>query len=278
MRALVLAALLLALAAPIALAHIDTSSEAKPLVVGPYSALLQPVPDPAFEDSAITFRAIFTRVDTGAYATRLTASLDVRAPSGTNETKALEPDGTGYFLALFAAREAGDHVVRLIVREANGTAYETRTTLTIYPDLPYRVQPADPMLSDPVEGVPYALGVRVVDNVRLEPNDALSDLTVRFEHWTDDHAALLGSQERPLSRDGVGLWTTRHTFSEKGMYHLLFASRSGGFNTTEVPLLHVYANEPAPGQGDSAGGMQTPGAPLAAVVLGLAVLALLRPR
>lgn len=270
---------LLAFVSPLASAHLETFSQAKPLLVGPYNALLEPYPAPAFENSALTIRSLFTRVDTGRYATSLDVTLDFTSPSGATQTKRLEPDGTGYFVALVSIQEAGEHVAKLTIKDAAGT-YANATNVTVYPDVGVRLRAADLDVMDPVVGAPYPLGIQVVDNVTLAPSVVLTDLTVKLEHWTDDHETLLGEVEVPLTDAGEGVWRATHTFPVAGMYHLRFASRSGGFNYDEVPLLHVYASTAAPTTGDPPGPREAP-LPGLLAALGLAAAALAtaaRPR
>lgn len=274
MRAATLLALVVLVLAPLAAAHLETFSQAKPLVLGPYSALVEPYPAPAYANGALTLRALFTRIDTGAYVNKLDASVDVRYPDGTNATKKLEPDGSGYFIAYVVIRERGDHVARVTVKDDAG-AWSNDTTVTVYPDVGVRLRPADPNLPEPTVGEAYPLGILATDNVTGAPSDKLTDLRVDLQRWTDDHLTMLGQETLTLERAGVGTWSVRHTFPEKGMYHLRFASSSGGFNYDDVPLLHVYANDPVPSRAEE---KQSPLAPAAAVVAVLALAALLRRR
>ena len=238
--------LALALLAPLAAAHLETFSQAVPLTLGPYSALVEPFPAPAYENTALTIRALFTRTDTGAYATRLNATLDVAFPDGSNQSKPLEPDGSGYFVAYVLVRERGEHGARVTVTDAEGS-WSNATDVTVYPEVGVRLRPADPDLPEPTVGEPYPLGILVLDNATLAPKESVTDLRVDLQHWTDDHVTMLGSEEVRLEKEGAATWRATHTFREKGMYHLRFASSSGGFNYDDIPLLHVYANDPPPG-------------------------------
>ena len=269
------ALLALALLAPVAAAHLETYSQAVPLTLGPYSALVEPVPTPAYANTALTLRALFTKTDTGTYATRLNATVDVTFPDGSNQTKPLEPDGTGYFIAYVVVRDPGEHLARFAVTDAAGR-HENSTNITVYPDVGVRIRPADADLPEPVVGEAYPLGVLVLDNVTGRPEEGLADLRVDLQHWTDDHRTMLGSHEVVLEKDAGGAWRARYVFPEKGMYHLRFASSSGGFNYDDVPLLHVYANDPLPGQSSSQE-KETPLGPAAAVVA-FVLVALLRRR
>lgn len=269
-------ALALALAPTLASAHIETFSQAKPLVVGPYNAIVEPVPAPAFANTALTVRALFTTIETGRYPKSVDASLEFILPDGTNTTRALEPDGKGYYLASVAVRGAGEHVARIHVDE-DGKRHTADTTVTVYPDVAVRLKPADTDIGDPFVGQPYPLGVAIVDNVTRRPSDVLTDLSVRLEHWTDDHTTLLSSQDLVLDKRTTAVWAREHVFPEKGMYHLRFASRSGGFNYDDVPLLHVYASD-APAVTDEDGARRESPLGLAALVVALALAVVLRRR
>lgn len=269
------AALLLAvlvLAAPLAAAHLETYNQAVPIAIGPYSAIVEPFPQPVFENTNLMLRALFTRLDTGAYATNVTVTLDLQYPNGTNETRPLNPDGRGYFLTNLVVRHRGDHVARVTVKDAAGE-YSNATNVTVYPDAAVRLRAADPDAPEPVVGQEYPLAVLTFDNVTGGLTDKLTDMTLRVEHWTDDHGTLLGSEEVVLNRTEKARWGARHVFEEKGMYHLRFASSSGGFNYDDIPLLHIYANDPVPARQPPAptdAGRDAPlglGVVLAAVVL-----------
>jgi hypothetical protein len=81
-----------------------------------------------------------------------------------------------------------------------------------------------------------------------------------------------------MDHQGTGLWTASYAFPTAGMYHLRFASQSGGFNYADIPILHLYVTDPT--QGTASGGgthkLPAPALPLALGTLALAALALRR--
>ena len=70
-----------------------------------------------------------------------------------------------------------------------------------------------------------------------------------------------------MTRSEKGVWKLQHTFDLKGMYHLRFSSKAGGFKPDDVPILHTYANDPPEGVGGKR-------APAPALALGIAVVGL----
>ena len=269
--------LVLLLALPLAGAHIEAFSQSKPVSVGPYSAIVEPRPAPMYANGALSMTAIFSRTADGTYATKgIQPSIQVTDAAGNNTTTPMQPDGSGYYVASVAFREPGNYTVSVIVKDAEGT-YSNASVFTVYPDLPVRFRSGDPTQLDPVVGEPYAIAIDSLDPETLLPADnGVTDVTVTLERWSDDHSRLFEATPHAMTHAGVGRWTLDHTFPVKGMYHLRFASVSGGFKNDDVPILHVYANEPAPGSG-------TPGTrpvplPWAGVLLALGAVALARRR
>lgn len=268
-RVLVLLALILV--APAASAHVETFTQAKPLSIGPYNAVVQPKPEPMFANTALTMTAVFSTAADGRFADP-DAKLVLVRPTGEPQEAALEPDGSGYQVASIAVFEPGNYTARIVVTDAEGE-HANSTTFFVYPDLPIRIRTADSSAPDPLVGKPYEIQIETIDKTELTRKDALTDLTLVLERWKDDHSEMLGSQSVPLERAGAGLWGATHTFDVKGMYHLRFSSVSGGFKPDDVPILHVYALDPPPGSNP------TP-VPAAGALVALAVgaLALARRR
>jgi hypothetical protein len=282
-------ALALALALPPASAHIVSFTQAAPLTLGPYNALVEPRPDPMYANSALSMTAVFSRAVDGTYANDLPAKMEVIGPNGYDKTTDLEPDGTGYDVASLAVPYGGNYTVKIIVTD-QGQTYTNQTTVFAYPDLPVRIQSEDPNQPDPDTNVSFPIHIVTKDNVTLRPVDALQDLTLYLEHWSDDHRTLYcrdGSSElasislsneeiqrcafsAPMKRLSTGLWDLDWTFPTSGMFHLQFSSASGHFTPADVPMLHVYARD-AP-----AGPKKAPapdGAWLVAALLGAVLLA-----
>lgn len=269
--ALLAALALLALAAP-ATGHVETFSETATLDVGRYSALIDPRPAPLFQGASLSFTAILTDKTTGRIASNATAVLNVTAPSGATKATTLKPDQTGYLVGAMVLPESGNHTARLVVSGPDGV-HEGTTWLDVYPNLPWRILPGDASY-DPYTGVRSTLEFRVINATTYEPDPRLPDLTLRLEHWSDDHRDLLDEQTIPLTHAGNGLWRTDYTFPKDGMYHMRFASEGGSFTYDDVPLLHMYATEPP--EDAARNDTPAPAAGLALVALAGAALALAR--
>ncbi|MFA5862476.1 MAG: hypothetical protein WDA16_12350 [Candidatus Thermoplasmatota archaeon] len=266
LTALALCALLLAGSAS---AHIVTYQQAVPLTLGPYNALVQPKPDPMYANSALSMTAIFSRVADGTYVPDLPATLQLTGPGGLNKTTTMQPDGTGYVVALVAVPTAGNYTARIIVTD-QGNEYANQTQFVAYPDLPIRFQTEDPNQPDPATNdSSFLIGIVTVDNITLERKDVMTDLTLILEQWSDDHRTLHSTTIVLMEHAGKGLWRTSYAFTTQGMFHLRFSSLSGGFKPDDVPILHVYARD------DPAKAKKAPLPDAGLVTLALAGVALL---
>lgn len=260
--------LALALTPSPAEAHIDSFSEADTVTVGPYSVFLDPRPYPIFEGSSVSMSALVTDKSTGRYARDVGIVVNVTAPSGATRSAVLRPDQTGYLVGTLLVDEAGNHTARIILNTPNGT-HAGVTWFDTYPDLAVRIRPSDADF-DAYANRTATLSFEVVDSRRYTPDTTLTDLTVRLEHWSDDHKTLHGAAEVPLEQGPGGLWRADYTFPSTGMFHMRFASASGNFTYEDVPLLHVYAIEaPEPEEPRST---SAPSAALAVGVLATAAL------
>lgn len=267
-----LALLVLVALAGAAEAHVEAFSQAQTMRLGPYNAVVEPSPSPMFANSQLTMRAVFTK--DGRYATQVQPQFELTDAGGATVKSRMEPDGTGYFIASVAVTGAGDYTATVSVPDGNATHANT-TRFTVYPDLAVRIRTADPGQSDPFVGDEFSLAFETLDNVTLRRADKLTDLTVLVEHWSDDHATLLGQEDIALDRQDAGVFGKAHVFPEKGMYHMRFASRSGAFNYEDAPILHVYASDPPAGSTD---GKDAPSVGVLALLGIGSLVALLRRR
>lgn len=232
---------------------------------------MTPKPSPMFANSALSMTAIFANAADGSYVTSgIAPSLVLIDQSGANQTTKMAPDGTGYFVASLAVAKPGNYSARIVVQAAGGT-FSNSTNFSVFPEIGVRFRADDPTQTDPLVGQDYTITIDSYDPDTLAPKDPGSDLHLSLERWSDDHTVLYGSQEFPMQHAGPGRWKLQHTFELKGMYHLRFASASGGFKSDDVPILHTYANE-AP----AATGNKVPAPGLALLLVGTAGVALAR--
>lgn len=274
---LLLAALL---AAPLASAHVEGFSQSKTLAAGPYTVFLQPKPDVIFANTTVTISAQVADNMTGQIARNVTATMLVGGPDGFNKRTEMRFDaGTGYLIGVTALPARGNYSFRLLLKAPDGATHVAETELEAYPNLPVRIRAGD-AAQDVFVGRPAGLTFQVVNTTTLQPSDAYDDLTIRYERWSDDHSAMLGVEDGTLTRVGPGLWQANHTFPERGMYHLKFASQAGGFTYADVPILHTYATAPPQADIEDAPSRSVPAPGLAplAVALGVAALVALRRR
>lgn len=240
---LALLAILLLAAAP-AQAHVETFSQSKTVAAGPYTVFIQPRPDVVYANTTVTISAQVADNTTGAIARHLAATLLVGGPDNFTKRTEMRSDGS-YLLGITALPSPGTYSFRILLKEEDGTTYNADTEMEAYPDLPVRIRSAN-AVEDTFVGEPASLTFQVVNATSLQPTESLADLRMRLEHWSDDHSAMLGATEVDLTHEGRGVWRLNHTFPERGMYHLKFASQAGGFTYDDVPILHTYASNPPP--------------------------------
>lgn len=285
--ALALGAALVATAlAPAASAHFDDMNlNAATLRVGPYSAFFEPRPATPFAGAATSLVAQVAPTATGTpiRGNEVEVSVNVTGPGGMAVDRLMSPDSTGYFLTSLTFPQPGQYTAILKIREPSGAEHTNRTTLDVYPDLPYRVRPVDNAL-DVFTNQTTPFAFEIVNATLLTRDTRLTDLQVRLEHWDDGHTRKLSESVIEAQRTPAGAWRADAVLPASGMYHLRFASSSGGFNYDETPPLHVYASN-AVGSTDGAGssdGARTPFGGAALVLLAAlgaaGVLVVLRKR
>lgn len=272
LRARVLVVLALLAATPFAGAHISGYSQNQSLPLGPYAAYLELTPADPFANNSLSFSALLTDNATGNYVTDLKASMVLRGPENWTRTVQLQPDGRGYLVGAVILGGPGSYSTTFVLHGADGQDYQSVTGLTVYPDLAVRLASADPN-QDVITGERTTIAIETDDPVDGRRVNAVSDLSLSIEHWSIDHATLFDTRVVDMQKgNGPGLWTYSYAFPETGMYHLRFASRSGGFNYSDVPILHLTAS-PAP-SGSGEGVKKTPGPAVLLVIGGLAAVAL----
>lgn len=231
----------LALLAPAAVAHVESFNQSQALTAGPFLVFFEPRPIPPFVDDAASMVIQVSDSDTGARISRIPITVIVAGPNDFAERKTLESDGTGYFVAAMRFPSAGNYSTRILLKdERTNETHGVDTEFEVFPDLPVRIRPVD-LEADAIVGTRTILAFDVIDPDTLSRKDALDDLSVKIERWSDDHREFLGETTVPAQKISPGLWRLEHTFQATGMHHLRFASQGGGFTYADVPLLHVYA-------------------------------------
>ena len=262
----------LVLLVPLASAHVDSYSQFRSVAVGPYLIGFEPRPTVPFANTSTSVVAQFQDNDTGAPLRSVPSSVLVAGPNDYVFRAPLNPDGTGYHVASTILPWPGNYSARVIIPdESTGQNYSADTTFEVFPDIPYRIRPVD-LEADAIIGEVTRLAFEIVDPDTFARKDP-GDLSIRIEHWSEDHTQFLGAEDATATRLSPGIWRIEHVFKEGGMYHIRFASDAGGFNYADVPLLHVYAQPPSDNGPDAT--QDTPWPTLGVVALVL-VLVLVR--
>lgn len=256
-------ALLAILALPHAAAHLESPTQGRALQAGPYTVFLDPKPATIYANAT---NQQFTLEFGSPPAKPVTATLQLSGPNGFRAIVPFEDYDATRKLAVVGFNASGEHAARLVLEDDEGE-YLANLFLTVYPDLPFRVQPADPNL-DVWSGESTAMRFETVRPGTTERFDALEGLQVLVMRMSSDHQRVLATQTMNATREDVGLFRLDHAFVEEGHYYLRFASPAGEFNTTDVPLIHLTAITRPP----DTGGARTPASP-AWALLALAAVA-----
>lgn len=260
-RALLLAALL---ALPFATAHIETPAAGQGIQVGPYSIFLDPRPTPLFANASNQQ----VNLDFGSPPGRaVNATLQITGPNGFQAVAPFEPFDVTRQIAKVQFAEPGEHAIRLVVEDDRGR-YLTNLFFRVYPDLPFRLRSVDAN-QDIAARTSTTLAFETVHPILLDRIDAVPDLELVVDHMSPDHQRLLDSVSVEAPRVDKGLFRVEHVFAQEGHYYIKFQSRGGGFNTSDVPILHLTAMTSVP-----SATAKTPAPPAWALAAALAAAAL----
>lgn len=232
----------LPLALPPAGAHFEeTNLNAARLTAGPYIISFLTTPATAFEraTTGLTAQIALAQAGTPLGGNAVEASVTIVGPGGFNGSRALAPDGSGFFVASVAFPSRGVYTLDIHV-QSRSSEDEGRasTNVEVFPNHPWRLRPIDTAL------IVYAnesatFDFEMVNATLLTRQDYVTDLTARIEHWADDHLRKLSEQEVIGTRTSEGAWRFIATPTGSGMHHFRFASSSGEFNYDESPPLHA---------------------------------------
>lgn len=276
--ALLLAALALVPAlAPPGAAHISGFSQGKSMDVGPYLAYVATQgpagsqPEDVFAQTSLTFTAQLARRSDGSLVTTLPGTISLAGPDGWTKTLEMQSDNTGFLVASAVLPAPGNYSVTFGTRDEGGS-YQNGSTIQAYPNLPFRIRAVDPG-QDILAGARTSIALETLDPVTLDRVNAFDDLQIDVERWSDDHSTKYSQETVDARHAGVGLWKIDYVFDQPSMFHLRFASRSGGFNMTDVPIMHLYATQPS-----SAATAKSPGAGFVGVSVAAVAAALVARR
>jgi len=273
MKSFILATLTLVLLAPTALAHVETFTQAKTVTAGPYTVFLRPQPETVFANTTMTLSALVSKSDTGTPTREVTATVVIGGPNEYNRRSEMRDDRTGGLLVTsMVLPHRGNYSIRVLLKDPQNETHAADLEIEAYPNLPLRIRSGDAE-QDVYTNESAKLSFEVVNSTTMLPTGQLvQDLRVQFEHWDDDHVTMYGVEEAEAKHLGDGRWEVEHTFRGRGMYHIKFASRSGGFTYSDVPVLHTYATaNPTPPKENALPGASVSAVALAALAAALVV-------
>lgn len=226
-----------------ATAHVSAYSDAQSLATDRYYAYVSPTPSPMYAGSPIAYSVTLEGNRLEYNPSRANVSLDFDDGQGWQERLPLSVAG-GAFRANLTMPHAGNYTTTLRITDERGDETNV-TTFHVYPDLPIRLAAADATL-DARTNTTTRIHMLTLDRAGQPVNATFDALEAGIEHWDPAHTVMLGADERPMQRANATTWVLDYTFHESGMFHLRFASASGGFGYDDVPMLHLYPLDPEP--------------------------------
>lgn len=230
------------LGVPTGLAHFEGYSETTATNVGPYSVVVEPSLNPIY--ALDVAQLAITAYGPDGRPARVEPRLNLTLPNGTTYSMRTSTLTPGYSTAVFQPPVRGNYSLLIEVNDANATHNGT-TNIDVYPDLGFALIPIDPSL-DVTTNTSTTVRFQTVDPDTNFPNTTLKDITVRIQHWNDDHTMLTNTIELPLRPEGASTWALDFAFPERGMYHMGFRSDSGNIPYEDIPILHTFATDPVP--------------------------------
>lgn len=275
MRPLLAVALLFAaLTAPGATAHINNFADTKTLdLAGLFYAQIDPQPQPIFANETTLFTVYLTSQRTGSYVTDLESVRLTFEANGTSLDVPLEPTANDSLAGNVTFPHRGNYTATLRVDDGSGGTDAT-TWMNVFPDLGFIVAPIEEFV-DPERNRTTAFSVRTIDPDTGQRVAVATDMRFRVQHWDDAHTRVLRTYEVELMPQKDGSFRFEHVFNATGQYHLYIGSTSAAVGYDDLPMLHVFVNDPLPE--DPALARQTP-LGLAILLAGLAVASLIRSR
>lgn len=265
-------ALLAALAlAPSAAAHINNFADTKTIdLQSAYYVQIDPQPQPLYANETTTFTVYVTSRGNGTYVTQFSEIHLTLEDNGTSLDVDLKPTENDTLEGTITFPHRGNYTTTLKIREGDRHVQNT-TWMDVFHDYGYLVVPVDDFV-DPIVNETTVFHIQTIDPSTKERKSVATDMRVRVDHWDNAHTRVLRSFNVELAPQPDGTFRFEHVFDQTGQYHMYVASNSAGLDYDDVPMLHVFANEPLPEDKENA----IPLAPF--VILAALAIAALRQR
>ena len=254
---------------PTASAHINNFADTKTIdVAGTYYVQIDPQPQPLYANESTTFTLYVTSRLNGSYVTQFENIHLTLQDNDTIVEVPLEATPNDTLVGTMSFPHKGNYTTTL--RISDGVRHGENTTwMNVYHDYGFIVVPVDDFV-DPIRNETTTFHIQTIDPETKERKRVANDMRFKIEHWDNAHTPVLRTYEVELEPQDDGTFKFEDVFTDLGQYHMYVASDSAGLDYDDVPMLHVFANDPLPE--DEGNGI--PLAPWAILVaLGLAALA-----
>lgn len=270
-RALAVLALGTLLLIPGASAHINNFADTKTIDVGgAYYVQIDPQPQPLYANQTTTFNVYLTSRLNGSYVTQFESIRLTLRSAGTVLEVPLKPTPNETLAGDITFPHRGNYTTTLSLDDGEREG-ENTTWMDVFHDYGFLVVPVDDFV-DPIVNTTTVFHVQTIDPTTKERKRVATDMRMQVDHWDNAHTRVLRSFMVDLSPQADGTFKFEHFFDQVGQYHMYVMSDSAGLDYGDVPMLHVFANEPLPDEDNG-----IPLGPLVALAA-LAIVAFFRRR
>lgn len=240
---LTLAALAILTVMPAASAHINNFADTKTIdVAGAYYVQIDPQPQPLYANQTTTFTVYVTSRTNGSYVTHFNNIHLTLEEDGTILDVPLEPTANETLVGTITFPHRGNYTTTLKLDD--GTRHGENTTwMDVFHDYGYLVVPVDDFV-DPIRNETTTFFVQTIDPLTRERKQVATDMRFKIEHWDNAHTKVQRTYYTDLMPQSDGTFKFEDTFTELGQYHLYVGSTSAGLDYGDVPMLHLFANDP----------------------------------
>lgn len=249
-------------AIPTANAHINNFADTKTIdVAGAYYVQIDPQPQPLYANETTTFTVYVTSRTNGSYVTQF-ESIRLTLKSGDTILEVpLQPTANETLTGDITFPHRGNYTTMLSLDDGVRQGRNV-TWMEVFRDYGYIIAPVDDFV-DPIVNETTIFHVQTIDPVTKARKSVATDMRIQVDHWDNAHTRVIRSFMVDLTPQPDGTFRFETRFDQVGQYHMYVMSDSAGLDYGDVPMLHVFANDPIADE--------KKGIPLAAPLLSLAI-------
>lgn len=228
---------------PSASAHINNFADTKTIdVAGAYYVQIDPQPQPLYANHSTTFTVYLTSRTNGSYVTQFD-SIRLTLKSGDTILEVpLQPTANETLAGDIVFPHRGNYTTMLTLNDGVRQGQNT-TWMDVFRDYGYLIVPVDDFV-DPIVNETTTFHVQTIDALTKARKNVATDMRMQVDHWDNAHTRVIGSFMVDLTPQPDGTFRFEHRFDQVGQYHMYVMSDSAGLDYGDVPMLHVFANDP----------------------------------